>query len=203
MEVIRFFNRQNYGNCYAVIEGDNFVLIDCTQTPDFVKNKIGKEKVCKGVIITHGHYDHISNIQDWINLGVDIFANNQAFEKMNNAEWNYSTGFGLNFQCEVPLSLKKVVEDGQILDLLGKEIKIHYLPGHTDCSIAIEIENNLFVGDIIFDAGGYGRCDLVTGSIEQMKITLQKISKMNSDLNIKPGHGLGFKLREWGVSENF
>ena len=198
MQVIRFFNKENYGNSYAVVEGSEFILIDCTQTPDYVLGKLGnlfkKDMVCKAVFITHGHYDHFSNINDWCGLGIKIYATEQCYEKIANAELNCSNSFGVKVEYVVPDSLRNIVVDKQKLRIMDKDITIYSLPGHTDCSVAIEFEGNLFVGDVIFAGKGYGRCDLPTGNVEQMIQSLQKINSMDDELNINPGHGLGFKL---------
>jgi len=211
MKVVRFYNRENYGNSYAVIEGDEFVLIDCTQTPQFVASKIGNINIggnivvdkedsavlrCVGVFITHGHYDHFSELALWVDLGANVFAAEEAYIKFANAYTNCCGSFDKVYTVNVPDELRNTVEDGQILHMLDMDIKIHKLPGHTDCSIAMELDNYLFVGDIIFSGGAYGRCDLPTGSEIAMANTLQKINSMDDDLNIRSGHGLGFKLGE-------
>lgn len=209
MQVIRFFNKENFGNSYAVVEGDKFVLIDCTKTPEYVASRIGdicvngivvkgkddsKILQCVGVFVTHGHYDHFSNLEDWLRLNVPVFADANAFKKFEDIETNCSSSFDKAVQVFVPKNLQNELNDGQILNILGVDISVHKLSGHTDCSIALEIEDNLFVGDIIFAGNAYGRCDLPTGSVQEMGKTLQKINEMRDELIVKPGHGLGFRL---------
>ena len=200
MQIVRFFNKQNYGNSYAVINDDEYILIDCTQTAQDVSSKLNRlcnrEMQCVGIFVTHGHYDHFSHLLEWINNGTKVYATQEAFYKMADKNLNCSSSFDQIVEIIVPQNVMNVVEDQQKLQMLGKDIIIHKLPGHTDCSMAIEIEDNLFVGDVIFAGGGLGRCDLPTGSVAQMQESLEKLNNMNGNLNVKPGHGLGFVLGE-------
>lgn len=63
-------------------------------------------------------------------------------------------------------------------------------PGHTSDSISFyfEEEKLLFSGDFIFYEA-IGRCDLPTGSISEMKESINKIKKYPPDITIYPGHG--------------
>ena len=46
----------------------------------------------------------------------------------------------------------------------------------------------MFVGDFIFK-GSIGRCDLPTGSMEEMKKSLERIKEYKDDILIYNGHG--------------
>ena len=63
------------------------------------------------------------------------------------------------------------------------------MPGHTDDSICFYFYDDkiMFTGDFLF-RGSIGRCDL-GGSEEDMRKSLEKIKKYDSDITIYPGHG--------------
>ncbi len=64
-----------------------------------------------------------------------------------------------------------------------------YTPGHTSDSITIYFKENklMFTGDFLFK-NTVGRMDLPTGSLEDMKNSLNKIKKY-SNVKVYPGHG--------------
>ncbi len=63
-------------------------------------------------------------------------------------------------------------------------------PGHTSDSVSYYFEDDhvLFSGDFLFK-GTIGRMDLPTGSVEDMKKSLAKISTYPEDTTVYPGHG--------------
>lgn len=82
------------------------------------------------------------------------------------------------------------------------EFNIIYTKGHKEDSITIyfEQEKIMFTGDFIFK-NSIGRMDLEGGNIEDMKQSLDIISKYNDDIIIYPGHGedtmLGIEKRNF------
>lgn len=75
-------------------------------------------------------------------------------------------------------------------------------PGHTDDSISFYFPNEkvLFSGDFLF-LGTIGRTDLPTGNIDDMKKSLELISKYDDDIIVYPGHGnntiLGYEKKRF------
>lgn len=69
------------------------------------------------------------------------------------------------------------------------KFEVIYVPGHTDDSIAYYFyeDDKMFTGDFLFK-GTVGRTDLSTGSLTDMKNSLNKIKKY-PDTKIYPGHG--------------
>ena len=62
--------------------------------------------------------------------------------------------------------------------------------GHTNDSVSFYFknENIMFVGDFIFKET-IGRTDLPSGSVNEMKESINKIKKFDKNLIIYPGHG--------------
>lgn len=68
--------------------------------------------------------------------------------------------------------------------------EVIYTAGHKEDAITIYFKeyNIMFTGDFIFE-GTIGRMDLEGGSAFDMKKSLEKIKKCDSNIKIYPGHG--------------
>ena len=63
-----------------------------------------------------------------------------------------------------------------------------HLPGHSPGSIALKIEDALFVGDVLF-TGSIGRTDFPGGSMKAMSDSLRRLIELDGDFDVYPGHG--------------
>lgn len=61
-------------------------------------------------------------------------------------------------------------------------------PGHKSDLISVLFDNHLFCGDFIFE-GTIGRTDLPTGNFLTMQKSLRKITTLDKNTIIYPGHG--------------
>ena len=63
-------------------------------------------------------------------------------------------------------------------------------PGHSSDSVTFyfEEEKAMFVGDFVF-RDTVGRCDLPTGSSEEMDKSIARIKTYADDITLYPGHG--------------
>ena len=68
------------------------------------------------------------------------------------------------------------------------DVLIRHFPGHTLGSITIEIGDEMFSGDFIFD-GSIGRVDFPYSNPKQMKESIKKFLEIPYDKRILPGHG--------------
>jgi hydroxyacylglutathione hydrolase len=69
-------------------------------------------------------------------------------------------------------------------------LSVLHTPGHTEGSVCLlaRDERMLLTGDTLF-AGGWGRVDLPGGSADQMVESLARLSALDDDLRVLPGHG--------------
>jgi hydroxyacylglutathione hydrolase len=69
-------------------------------------------------------------------------------------------------------------------------LSVLHTPGHTEGSVCLlaRDERILLTGDTLF-AGGWGRVDLPGGSVDQMVESLARLSALDDDLRVLPGHG--------------
>jgi len=163
-----------YTNCYIV---DKRIIIDPgVGAFEFVK-KFAKEPIA--IINTHGHFDHI-----WDNQKVKKYFNIPIYIHKNDAFFLQNDPFGYN----PPKSEADfLLEEGDI-KIGDYDIKIRYFPGHTPGSVTVEIGENMFSGDFVFD-GSIGRVDFPYSNPNDMKKSIEKFLKIPYDKRILPGHG--------------
>ena len=70
------------------------------------------------------------------------------------------------------------------------KIKIIHTPGHTPGAICLLVENRLLTGDTLF-VNAIGRTDLAGGDAIKLFESLQKLKKLNDNIEIYPGHDYG------------
>ncbi len=164
-------------NTYHLKLQDREFLID----PGFgISKHIDTEKVYS-VILTHGHYDHISGLKE---IKFDkIYISNEDKSMLSNDELNYSALFGRSFSISI--------EEGIILDIDEEldDFVVLKAPGHTYGSRVIIYEDKIFTGDTVFPTT-IGRTDL-NGSRTLMTYSLRMLKdyfRNFQNATIYPGH---------------
>ena len=189
-----------FANCYIVIDEENAsVVIDPSKDYDGIVNYIKKNQLTlKGVLLTHGHFDHIRGVDRLINeFNCPLFVGFYDVEMIKKPNLNCSGMLGEDYSVK---ATPQTVSDGEILNLLKEDIKVFETPGHTAGSVSYYLKDSklLFTGDFLFRCS-VGRCDLPTGSNKQMDESLKRISKIDNYIKIYPGHGpttsLDFELK--------
>lgn len=178
-------------NCYLVINEDinECILIDPADCPDKIQQMIEKNNAkLKAVLLTHGHYDHITAADDIRNIyGVKIYVSCDEEELL------FDTHMNLSAHSRRPVTLKADVyhRDMDILELAGMTIEVIHTPGHTigGSCYYIKEAGMLFSGDTLF-AESVGRTDFPTGSMSQIVHSIKdKLMVLPDDTKVFPGHG--------------
>jgi len=173
---------------YLVGDKGKALLIDAGVKSEKVTS-VAKELnlTIEKVILTHGHIDHIIEIDDIVektNAKVYIHADDEV--SLVDARYNVSayTGEAKIFTCK-----SETLKDGSMVHLGDLEFKIIHTPGHTAGSICVQVNNILFSGDTLFNSG-YGRVDLPNGSFEDIYSSIvNKLFSLPDDMIVYPGHG--------------
>ena len=135
------------------------------------------------IVNTHCHFDHIGAdkyLQDTYGYEICMHPLDKHTVLSKDADATVASSFG----CEVPdLEIKDLNED----DMIG-DFKVIHTPGHTHGGICLYDGENLISGDTLFSGGNFGRTDLPTGSIDDMKKSILKLSELDID-RLYPGHG--------------
>ena len=170
-----------YTNCYIV---DRKIIIDPgIGAFDFVKEYV-KNPIA--IINTHGHFDHV-----WDNQKIKEYYNIPIYIHKDDAFFLENDTFGYN----PPKSKADFLLEEGGYKIGDYDIKIRHFPGHTPGSITIEIGEDIFSGDFIFD-GSIGRVDFPYSDPKKMKESIKKFLTIQYDKRILPGHGAATTIKK-------
>lgn len=175
-------------NNYLIIDEDTHdaVLIDCSNFSDDIQLEIKKNNAnLKYVLLTHGHFDHITGLND-LPSDVKVFMHKDDMEWISELN-TYLPMIGMP-SMEIP-TIHGFIQDNEIIKLGNLEIKTIHTPGHTKGGVCFLVNGNLFSGDTIFRES-IGRCDLPGGDFNQIISSIeQSIFTLPEETVIYPGHG--------------
>ena len=191
MKIDRFVIGPVGTNCYIVRneDTDECFVTDPAACPPELVGHIRKEGLnVKAVLLTHGHFDHIMGLDDFLKeFPVPVYAFLEEKPLLESAELNSSLGM---FGRPYTFSGAEYVSDGQILHIAGFEIRVIHTPGHTagGCCYYIPAESVLISGDTLFRAS-VGRTDLPTGSMgDLVRSVREKLFVLPEETKVYPGH---------------
>ena len=87
-----------------------------------------------------------------------------------------------------PLYYTHTYGEGDRLTMAGLSFRVLHTPGHTPGSVCLRFTEHLFSGDTLF-AGSCGRTDFPGSSPADMIRSLNRLSQLEENLNVYPGHG--------------
>jgi glyoxylase-like metal-dependent hydrolase (beta-lactamase superfamily II) len=184
-------------NSYMLIKKKSAIIID----PGFNGDRIlavMKENQLKleAILLTHGHFDHIRDIQKLIeDQTCNVFVHDADYESLYDSKKNYASTFGQNFSLDKNIPIK-IIKDKLQLNLLNEDIHVIHTPGHTFGSVMYQYKNQIFSGDTIF-YDGIGRTDLFSGNFNAIRRTINMIkTTLSNQAMIWPGHGKHGLLRD-------
>jgi hydroxyacylglutathione hydrolase len=141
------------------------------------------------IIITHAHIDHVGAVAALVDEYACPVLMHAEAEPMLGQLPTQAMMMGLRFG-KVP-AVDRHIEDDEVLEVGGLELKALYTPGHAPGHLAFYLESEGLVlsGDALF-AGGVGRTDLFGGD---MKLLLRSIDErlmtLPDETRVLPGHG--------------
>lgn len=199
------------GNCYIIENGSNGILVD-TGKREFVNQAI---EACKSynvklIVLTHAHFDHAENAAQISNtLGIPIGMNERdcdLIKSNSNQLLSAETFLGKiilsvslrDFSARTMQEFKPdvLLNDGDSLANYGINASIIALPGHTNGSIGIDVDNKyLIVGDALMNMF-YPTVSMLFHSKDDMLDSARKISKLGNR-TIYFGHGKPVPNKQW------
>lgn len=199
--------RFNYFNLY-IIEGDNGdILIDTgfIGIRRNLKKWLDKFNI-KLVILTHAHVDHIWNasyIQKLYNCDVALSIND--IENIDNSNikskpskikyktWTNLMNWGMRHFIPKNFNINIELQDNQIINDYGLDLKIISLPGHTNGSIGILYKDYFFVGDALVNRGKHPSIAYQNQNNDSANKSIKKIIDINPKI-VFVGHDKEFKM---------
>ena len=184
-----------YANCYIVKDeesGDAFVVDPGAYNKrlEAELEKMNIEKL-RYILLTHGHFDHIEGVKKLKeNYGGEIVIHIEDADCLYDKHKSLASRF---FFIQNNVTADKLVNDGERLSFGEDEIEVVHTPGHTVGSVCYLIGDMMFSGDTLF-RNTVGRTDFPGGSFEQIKKSLQKLSLLEKDYKVYPGHDVSTTL---------
>lgn len=164
------------------------IIIDASAPLEDVISATNGFKVL-GIILTHGHYDHIQFLDEIMSyFKINGFIHKNEIEKLYKPELNYSRVFNAIKVCDEPREHFKLLNDREEFKIGHFNIKTFLTKGHTNGSICIEVDDKFFTGDTLLH-WSCGRTDLLTGSEEDMQESLKWIRENYAGREYYSGHG--------------
>ncbi|MDO5292239.1 MAG: MBL fold metallo-hydrolase [bacterium] len=178
-------------NCYIVENEDTkeAIVFDPADNAKEIIKCIEKEGLTvKGILLTHGHFDHISAADELrAHCGCKLYAHENEEELLKSPELNLSTSFTGH---PVSTNADIYVKDKEELTLAGIKIQVIYTPGHTrgGCCYYFPEHMLLISGDTLF-RGTVGRTDFPTGDYDTLLTFIKtRLFELDDEVQVLPGH---------------
>ncbi len=198
-------------NCYIIENGTTGILVD-TGKAEFIDKVIAlcKSYHVKLIVLTHAHFDHAENaakISDELGLPIGMNENdcnliqsntNQSLSAVNILGKIVLSASLKEFSVRSMPDIKPniVLHHHDNLSNYGINARIISLPGHTDGSIGIDVDNkHLIVGDALMNMF-YPTVSMLYHNREKMLESARKISRIGNR-TIYFGHGKPVANKQW------
>lgn len=183
-------------NAYFLIDSDKkevWIIDPGENDKDILRFLEQEELELKGILLTHGHSDHIAGVQDLIDVfPVPVYIHEKDEPMLHSPELNLGANWGLFITVKGDIHL---VKEGDILTCGDVELEVIETPGHTPGGICFYESGRglerptLFAGDTLFQ-GSIGRTDFPKGSMEELLTSIEtKLYPLPEETVVFPGHG--------------
>lgn len=189
-------------NCFIVAdeESKEALVVDPGAEAVRIYNKLEKlELKLKYIVVTHGHWDHISGVSELKRLtGAKILAHPEEEEMLNDPKLNLSIHSG----ALISFIPDETIGDRMAFNVGKHKCEIIHIPGHSKGGICLFFrdEKTLIAGDTLF-YGSIARTDLYGGNHKLLIDSIKnKLLALDDDVKVYPGHGssttIGFERKK-------
>ncbi|CAG8624789.1 16809_t:CDS:2, partial [Dentiscutata heterogama] len=167
-------------NTYLIGTGSRKILLDTGEgKPKYLQTlteslkKLGEDVIITDILITHWHTDHVGGIDSILQYTKENNLPTPVVHKR------------LNPKRDKPHLTFQAIEDNQIYQTDGANLRAIFTPGHSEDHVAfyLEEENALFTGDAVLGVG-----TTVFESLNEYMTSLQKMKELTPG-RVYPGHG--------------
>lgn len=180
-------------NTYIVYDSasKSCALIDPGYCADQILEKVSSLGLTvDAILLTHGHFDHVGAVERIVmQTGCDLWMS-----ESDHSQFPSPLIYHFYPLANCDFTDVKFIEDDEIIRAGGTVFHAIYTPGHTSGSVCLVCENALFSGDTLF-ARSCGRTDLPGGDADALRWSLARLSELDDNLRVYPGHGISTDLR--------
>lgn len=167
------------------------LVVDPGDSDQLIKYIVENEFILKGILLTHGHFDHIYGINNLMEIAPSCYV--------------YTNSIGVNMLKDAKLNMSKYhdnpytvdrIENVVVLEAEQKlsisptiEVEAFFTPGHNASCITWVINNMVFTGDS-YIPGVKVVTNLPGGNKEHAQESLDRIKTISSGKIIYPGHAI-------------
>lgn len=178
-------------NTYLVVDEstkEGFIVDPGGYNPKLTKKVSDEGIAIKYIVLTHGHADHISGVNEHLDDFPDAKVVVHTNEKpmLEDPRENQSLMFGSAQTVKGDI----FVNDGDELEVGNLRLKFIFTPGHTPGGMCIYVESEdvLFSGDTLFRQS-IGRTDFPGGSFRDLADAVHtKLFILPDQTVVLPGH---------------
>ncbi len=181
-------------NCYLVIDRltDEAIIIDPGDDAQYIMSVLGNSQAKPTrIIATHGHFDHImaaGELQLTYNIPFVVHKLDVFLVKRMQESAAYFLGLT---DVDPPPRVMMTIGDNDRIKVGNISLQVLHTPGHTPGSICLHYGQGsvLFVGDLMFAQGGFGRVDFSYSNKKDLDYSLDKVLHFDGHTIVYPGHG--------------
>jgi len=146
VEVRQVINTVFKSCSYVIVHEGASWLVDCGDVDRILPLIDG---TLRGVLLTHGHFDHIYGLNVLMSLfpQVAIYTTAAGQEELLSDKLNFSRYYGEPFELE-DLDHVTIISDRACVELFeGIKAQAYYTPGHSPSCVTWVVDDLLFTGD--------------------------------------------------------
>jgi hydroxyacylglutathione hydrolase len=140
---------------------------------------------CAGILITHGHWDHLGAVADLAEgTGAKVYMAQDERVLLEDVNSFVPPGVRLR-----PYTPDVLLHGDETLELAGISFETVRVPGHSPAHLAYHADGCLFSGDVVF-AGSVGRTDLPGADWETLVESIRMLAeRFPPETVVYSGHG--------------